>query len=130
MSEIRKRCALVVRNSESTDKPATNVLRPLGFEVIVASSYLQALSTINKQPVDIVLCAERLRDGGWKDLVGRFAEMNEAPPLVVLAEKTDSRVWAEAVNLGAQDVLAMPLVDDEVKHVVISATSTPVQRCL
>jgi DNA-binding response OmpR family regulator len=41
------------------------------------------------------------------------------PPLFIVASRlADERLWAEALNLGAWDVLAKPFVADEVTRIV------------
>ena len=40
--------------------------------------------------------------------------LEDAPALIVTSRLADDRLWAEALNLGAYDVLAKPFNHDEV----------------
>ena len=94
----------------------------LGFEVANACCYREALSWMNRNRFILVFCEQHLADGAWVDLLSRFAEMSEPPPLVLLSHDTES--WAEAINVGAQDVLLTPISDRELQHVADSALSS------
>jgi DNA-binding response OmpR family regulator len=71
--------------------------------------------------VPIVLCESESRAGSWKDVlesVGRFS----APPMLIVASRTaDEYLWAEALNLGAYDVLSKPYRPAEVVRVLSMA---------
>jgi DNA-binding response OmpR family regulator len=43
------------------------------------------------------------------------------PPLIVSDRLADERLWAEVLNLGAYDLLAMPFDAKEVLHAVSAA---------
>ena len=85
-------------------------------EVISVCCYREALSCINRNRFALVFCEERLPDGRWLDLLSRFADMNEAPALILLAETEDAANWAEAIHVGARDVLVTPVSDTELQH--------------
>ena len=87
-----------------------------GHQFVSACCYREALSCINRNRFALVLCEERLRDGWWFDLLSRFADMNEPPALILLAETQDAANSAEAINLGARDVLVTPISDNELQR--------------
>jgi DNA-binding response OmpR family regulator len=47
--------------------------------------------------------------------------MKEPPPLIIADRLADERLWAEALNLGADDLLATPFDATEVWHAVTTA---------
>ena len=47
--------------------------------------------------------------------------MMDPPLLIVTSRFADERLWAEALNVGAYDVLAKPFERDEVNRVLTSA---------
>jgi len=91
------------------------------LRVTVAGSYREALSALEKQQVAVIICDGFLPDGNWKDLLGRMAMMNDAPRLVILAGADNQALWAEAISLGAWDVLAKPVAAAEIRHVCSAA---------
>lgn len=68
--------------------------------------------------VPIVLCECELRPGTWRELLEQVSELPEPPFLIVTSRLADERLWAEALNLGAYDVLAKPFDPTEVTRVV------------
>jgi len=67
----------------------------------------------------ILLCDEDSMPGAWKALQRDVA--GSAPFVVVASRLADASLWAEALNLGAWDVLAKPLDADEVMRVLGTA---------
>jgi DNA-binding NtrC family response regulator len=94
-------------------------------ETAVAHSYREALAATATKAVRLILCEPALGDGNWKDLLSRLALFIEPPPLVVVAEPVDQSLWAEAISIGAYDVLAKPLDEREARHVIVRALSAP-----
>jgi CheY-like chemotaxis protein len=76
---------------------------------------------LKNENVPIVLCERESMAGSWKDVlesVGGFP----APPMVIVASRTaDEYLWAEALNLGAYDVLSKPYHPAEVVRVLSMA---------
>jgi len=68
--------------------------------------------------VPIVLCEQESVSGTWKDVLEQVGTYS-APPLVIVASRTaDEYLWAEALNLGAYDVLSKPYRPAEVVRVL------------
>jgi FixJ family two-component response regulator len=59
--------------------------------------------------------------GTWKDLLAQVNHGPNAPAVIVSSRLADDRLWAEALNLGAWDVLARPFVRSEVFQAVSAA---------
>lgn len=71
--------------------------------------------------VPIVLCEYNLAPGTWRELLEQIVSLEEPPFLIVTSRLADERLWAEALNLGAYDVLAKPFDRTEVMRVVSMA---------
>lgn len=93
-------------------------------ETVVAHTYREALGAAAKKTISLIFCEQGLPDGSWKDLLSRLVVNPEPPKLVVLAEPSDQTLWAEAINLGAHDVIAKPLHKRETQHVIAGALMT------
>jgi DNA-binding response OmpR family regulator len=80
-----------------------------------------AAARLRHEKVSIVLCERESMGGNWKDVlesVGKFP----APPMLIVASRTaDEYLWAEALNLGAYDVLSKPYHPAEVVRVLSMA---------
>jgi DNA-binding response OmpR family regulator len=67
-----------------------------------------------------VFCECTLPDGTWKEILARTGSLAEPPPVVVTSRLADDYLWAEVLNLGGYDVLAKPLMAEEVRRVLAS----------
>ena len=75
--------------------------------------------TIEKAP--IVLCERDSVSGSWKDMLESVGRFSEPPMLIVTSRTADEYLWAEALNLGAYDVLSKPYHPAEVVRVLSMA---------
>jgi len=60
--------------------------------------------------------------GSWKDVLEQVTILPDPPSLIVTSRLAEERLWAEALNLGAYDVLAKPLDRTEAMRVVGAAS--------
>ena len=79
------------------------------------------LSTLKRDQVPVLLCDRDLAPELWKELLNRFEFLSQPPCLIVTSRLADDYLWAEALNLGAYDVLARPFDPREVVRTVCQA---------
>jgi len=77
-----------------------------------------ALAALRKNRVPVVVCESDLRPGTWKEVLEQLRTLPDPPFLIVTSKFADDRLWAEALNLGAYDVLAQPFDGMEVTRIV------------
>lgn len=88
------------------------------WTVIADSTIASALSALREIPIPIVIYDCDVSSGTWSEMLERISLLPH-PPLVILSSRlADERLWAEALNLGAWDVLAKPFEADEVIRIV------------
>ncbi|MBZ5617232.1 MAG: response regulator [Acidobacteriia bacterium] len=80
-----------------------------------------ALALLQQREVAVVLCERDLLPGTWIDVLEQINALPSAPSLIVTSRLADERLWAEALNLGAWDVLAKPFDRSEVIRCMKSA---------
>jgi len=85
---------------------------PLGWGVLQAQGLSEAFGLADCACV--VVCERDLMPGSWLELLHYVQGRPNPPLLIVTSRLADDRLWAEALNLGAWDVLAKPLVVNEV----------------
>jgi DNA-binding NtrC family response regulator len=83
-----------------------------------ANSCAEAISFLDLYFIPVVISEENLPDGTWRDLLAHGASLPNPRKLIVASHFADDRLWAEALNLGAYDVLALPFRAAEVFHSV------------
>ena|SRR5690242_1039361 len=80
-----------------------------------------ALSELRKGVVPMVLCDGDSDPSLWRELLDEVRRLPEAPFLIVTSRLADDRLWSEALNLGAYDVLTKPFEESEVTRVLSMA---------
>ena len=69
----------------------------------------------------VVITDTRLPDGNWKDVLNSLEGLWNRPQLIVADRLASEALWAEVLNLGAYDLLAMPFELTEIQCVVSRA---------
>ena len=80
-----------------------------------ASAFLRA------HVVPLVICEHDLLPGTWTQLLDETRLLAIPPVLIMTCRVADDSLWAEALNLGAYDVLAKPFDRTEVTRILSSA---------
>ena len=73
-----------------------------------------AVKALSREPIPVVMCDGDRTPRAWKELLERFAGLPKPPMQIVTSRLANDRLWAEALNLGAYDVLARPFDAAEV----------------
>lgn len=66
----------------------------------------------------VVICADNLPDGSWKDIVAVAEEAGGETPVIVTSSSGDDFLWVEVFGFGAYDLLLKPFDVSEVHRVV------------
>lgn len=91
------------------------------WPVTRAWTVASALTALRQVEFAVIVCDSALGPNSWKDLLSGTQDMMSASSLVVTSLHADERLWAEALNLGAYDVVAKPFYPAELIRVVNSA---------
>jgi len=101
------------------------------FTVKSCATLAAGLAALRIRQFEVVVCERDLPPGSWKDVLEQATILPDPPPLIVTSRHADERLWAEALNLGAYDVLAKPFDSTEAMRVVGAAWrawGAPVRR--
>jgi DNA-binding response OmpR family regulator len=91
------------------------------FTVNSCATLASGLAALRKRQFEVVVCERDLPPGSWKDVIDQVSILPDPPSLIVTSRLADERLWAEALNLGAYDVLAKPFDRTEAIRVVSAA---------
>ncbi len=69
----------------------------------------------------VAVCEADAQPAAWKTMLAQLASLQDPPLLIVSSHNPNAQLWAEALNLGAYDVLAKPYDRAEVSRVLHSA---------
>ena len=105
----------LLRRSEETMCPGSTWL-------LKCSPTLESASPVlHSDRIPIVLCESGLPDGNWRNVLEEVAKLDRPSLVIVASRHADERLWAEALNLGAWDVLSKPYNCEEVIRVFTHA---------
>ncbi len=113
--------ALLVGDYDSDRPLLRDVFRKFEWKLFEARDRSSALHCLDRNPVHVVVSKKRVHDWNWKRLLADLHRHVRPPQLIITSHIADERLWAEALNWGAYDVLAEPLRRDEVERVIASA---------
>jgi hypothetical protein len=102
-------------------EPTPNIDTNCRWVLYSASTVSLTLKALWEREIPIVISEDNLLAGTWRTILQCISLLPDPPLLIVASRLADERLWAEALNLGAWDVLAKPLDTQEVIRVVASA---------
>ena len=91
------------------------------WELHRADCLASARAIMRRREIGVVICERDLSPGTWVDMLKEGELLPNAPSLIVTSRLADDKLWAEALNLGAYDVLAKPFERMELVRSVSSA---------
>ena len=91
------------------------------WDLQTTRSLTSAWRALHTHHFPLILCERELQPGTWRELLDMLQRLPDPPFLIVTSRAADERLWAEALNLGAYDVLAKPFDRTEVMRVVSMA---------
>jgi len=94
---------------------------PLVFDH--AGTLQQARTMLQQDEYDVVLTEATLPDGKWLDVLHLVRDSPQEVEVIVTDPQADAHFWAEALNLGAYDLLAQPFYEPEVRRILYNACS-------
>lgn len=95
-----------------------DILKHSKWQQFGARTHKESFEFLRENVTPVVISESELPDGTWQDVLHELGRMPCPPLLVVTSRIADDRLWSEALNLGAYNVLAKPLNKKEVFHVV------------
>jgi DNA-binding NtrC family response regulator len=97
------------------------ILHPPQWRVYKADTLKSALAVLERNRLRLVVCESNLGRETWREALAQITLTPEPPLLIVASRLADADLWAEALNLGAYDVLAKPFDRAELTRTLTSA---------
>ncbi len=115
---------MTVSPHERDHENLNSILPPPRWVLHRARTLSSAVRQLKRySPLPLVLCEHDLSPGSWLDMLEHIGHIERPPLLIVTSRFADERLWAEALNLGAYDVLAKPFDTTEVTRILSLAWS-------
>ena len=106
----------------------SRMLNPLNMVVEHAENLGEARSSLQRKRFGVVLTEATLPDGCWMDVLDLTRQLEAPSELIVTHPFADSRFWAEALSLGAYDLVVQPFSEPEVRRIFSNACSRPQEK--
>ena len=92
------------------------------LDVLAYSSLSEAQTAIARADVAVIFCDDVLPDGSYLDLLAAMPKATRKVPFIVVMSREDQdRIYREAMEHGAFDVIVSPCSRQDVQWVVIRA---------
>ena len=121
---MRSRILFISERPEDA-RHLSRMLHALPLKLEHVPSLLKARTRLQHQEYDVILTEAALPDGKWLDVLHLVRDCPREPEVIVTDPQADARFWAEALNLGAYDLLAQPFYEPEVRRILFNACSRP-----
>ena len=105
------------------------MLPPAAFFIVNVHGVNQACDRLRSAHFPVILTEANLADGGWRDVLALARRFDPSSEVIVTTAFADSGLWAEAINLGAYDLLVQPFQRMEVERIVGSASQAHLHDC-
>jgi DNA-binding response OmpR family regulator len=113
--------ALLVGAYERDRQLVRDIFRASGWRLFEAQDRNRAIRCLDRHPIHVVIAETDLPDWNWRTALQELRGLDKPPQLIVTSRNADDRLWAEALNMGAYDVLSQPFERVEVARAVESA---------
>ena len=109
---------MLVSRLERDHVALKSILSRSNWRLHSASVPGEAVKLMRRESIPVVMCVGDARDRTWKQLMDDAAQIPSGPRVVVSSRLADDRLWAEVLQAGAYDFLAMPWEPREVLRVI------------
>jgi DNA-binding NtrC family response regulator len=106
----------------------SRMLAPVDVPLRHAGDLRQARSNLERDEFGVVLTEAALPDGSWTDVLDLTRELHPSSEVIVTRPFADSRFWAEALSMGAYDLLVQPFYPSEVQRILSNACARSVRE--
>jgi pilus assembly protein CpaE len=108
------RLALVVGEAEGEDQTLEQQLQRHGYtRTLYNPSMVQALVTLEQQPVDLLIVAIESVDESHLAVIDRMNRREKGPGIIATGETTDPNLMLRAMRAGIQEFLVRPVAASE-----------------
>jgi DNA-binding NtrC family response regulator len=126
--EVTTPRGLVVSGDASIRSTLGEALLYCGVAPIFATTIEQATLQVARDDFRFAVCQDRLPDGRYDEVLHLQHAARSSFPLIVVSSTGDWPEFFEAVDLGAYDFLAYPLIPGELQRIIRNLLDEPSLR--
>ena len=117
-SEVAIPNGLVVSADDSVCVTLGEILLRCCVVPVFAGTVREAAQDLTEGKLRLVICQDTLRDGSYADLLRMQRTMGGSLPFIVISRSGDWPEYFQAVDDGAYDFLAYPLIPGELERII------------
>ena len=103
---------LLVDDEQVQRRLLTEILSPLGAEIVEAENGNAALKQLESSSFDLLIMDRAMPQMDGLETLHRLREIGLTLPVIMISAFGDESYWAEAVSLGASDYLVRPVQEE------------------
>ena len=115
---------LIVDDDEVIQETLLDVLKKRGYDIFLAGSGKEALETIKKNIIDLVLLDMRLPDVDGLDVLKKVKELDSEILVIMMTAYSDIQTAVAAMKSGAYHYINKPFELDELKLLIEKGLET------
>ncbi len=92
-----------------------------GYEVIEMFTGKKALSWLDSNQPDLIMCDYRLGDMDAMEVLSSIKNRYSEMPVIIITGYSDMRTAVKVMKMGAYDYITKPLLPDEIIHTIQQA---------
>jgi DNA-binding NtrC family response regulator len=116
---------LYISEYEGDRRRLAQILHTLRLVVDHVSTLRQAGLQLQQEEYDVILTEAAVPDGNWLDVLHLARKSSRELRVVITDSHADACFRAQALDMGAYDLLTQPSCEPEVRRILFSACSTP-----
>jgi len=116
---------LLVCREQSIRSALSEALLHCGVAPVLATTVKEAALDIAKRDRRFAVCQDALRDGSYEDLLRIRDAFGSSLPLIVVSRTGDWPDYFRAIDRGAYDLLAYPLIPGELQRIICNLLGDP-----
>jgi DNA-binding NtrC family response regulator len=121
--------ALLVHNDNGAMRELEQILASQFLKVLRAHNCAKVTSLLAKpNPPHLIFTAPELPDGTWAEVLNSAASASAPTNVIVVVGVGEIKLYLEAMQLGAFDLISPPFSAFDIAHVVRSATANVLSR--
>ncbi|HUB34900.1 MAG TPA: response regulator [Bryobacteraceae bacterium] len=112
---------LLISGRQEDARQISQMVRSLPLAVEYAESLHHARAKLRQAEYEVVLTEAKLPDGNWLDVLHLVRACPQDLEVIITDPHADARLWSEALNRGAYDLIAQPFYEAEVCRILHNA---------
>lgn len=112
---------LFISGRHEDARQISQMLRSLPLALEHAESLHQARAKLWQTEFEVVLTEAKVPDGNWLDVLHLVRACPQEIEVIITDPQADARLWSEALNCGAYDLIAQPFYEPEVRRILQNA---------